>query len=84
MSLLVMNWVALISNWSAIRGVRRLATQPPAAGYVPAATYVPAPTAAVAPPPGWYADPSGLGHRYWDGARWTSWTNPPGFSPHGR
>ncbi len=36
-SLLVMNWVALISNWSAVRGVRELAKQPPAAGYVPAA-----------------------------------------------
>ncbi|KLO43400.1 hypothetical protein ABW17_10080 [Mycobacterium nebraskense] len=76
-SLLVMNWVALISNWSAIRGVRQLAEQPAAAGYVPA------PPAAVGPPPGWYGDPSGPGHRYWDGVRWTSWTNPPGFPPQG-
>ncbi len=35
-SLLVMNWVALISNWSAIRGVRQLAAQPSAAAYAPA------------------------------------------------
>jgi hypothetical protein len=28
--------------------------------------------------PGWYADPSGQpGQRYWDGATWTHWTNPP-------
>lgn len=24
------------------------------------------------PPPGWYPDPSGSGHRWWDGAGWTS------------
>ena len=76
-SLLVMNWVALISNWSAVRGVRELAKQPPAAGYVPAPP-------AAGPPPGWYRDPSGPTHRYWDGVGWTSWTNPPGFPPQGR
>lgn len=68
-SLLVMNWVALISNRSAIRGVRELAEQPP---HLPP------------PPPGWYGDPSGPGHRYWDGTRWTPWANPPGFPPQGR
>nr|WP_231984394.1 hypothetical protein [Mycobacterium sp. E342] len=51
-SLLVMNWVALISNWTAIRHVRDLAAQPPAA---------------VGPPPGWYGDPAGPGLRFWDG-----------------
>jgi len=24
------------------------------------------------PPPGWYPDPGGTGHRWWDGAGWTS------------
>nr|WP_082939657.1 DUF2510 domain-containing protein [Mycobacterium sp. 852014-50255_SCH5639931] len=42
--------------------VRRFAEQPGAA----------APPAAAGPPPGWYGDPSGPGHRYWDGVRWTS------------
>ncbi|ORB73070.1 DUF2510 domain-containing protein [Mycobacterium scrofulaceum] len=92
-SLLVMNWVALISNWGAIRGVRKLAEQPPGgqipappAGHAaaPGTGYVPAPPAAPTPPPGWYGDPSGPGHRYWDGVRWTPWTNPPGFPPQGR
>lgn len=72
LSLLVMNWAALISNWTAIRQVRRQAAQPPMAGYAPA------PPVPAGPPPGWYRDPSGAGQRYWDGARWTSWTHPPG------
>ncbi|WP_369817929.1 DUF2510 domain-containing protein [Mycobacterium sp. E3339] len=85
LSVLVMNWIALISNWNAIREVRRLAAQPAPAGYGagPAAGYIPAPPAA-GPPPGWYQDPSGPGQRYWDGARWTSWTHPPGFPAQGR
>lgn len=29
----------------------------------------PGPTAG--PPAGWYPSPSGFGHEYWDGARWT-------------
>lgn len=74
LSLVVMNWAALLSNWGAIRQVRKLAEQP-GAGYVAAA---PAPAG---PPPGWYRDPSGPGHRYWDGLRWTSWANPPSPSP---
>ncbi|MGZ4528207.1 MAG: DUF2510 domain-containing protein [Mycobacterium sp.] len=70
-SVLVMNWIALISNLNAIRQVRRLAQQPA----VP-----------VGPPPGWYSDPSGPGQRYWDGAGWTQWTHPPtpGLVPQGR
>ncbi|MDM3977356.1 DUF2510 domain-containing protein [Mycobacterium marseillense] len=76
LSLVVMNWAALLSNWGAIRQVRKLAEQP-GAGDVPAA-----PAAApIGPPPGWYRDPSGPGHRYWDGLRWTSWTNPPSAPP---
>jgi hypothetical protein len=72
LSLLAMNWAALISNWTAIRQVRRQAEQPTATGHTPA------PRVPAGPPPGWYRDPSGPGQRYWDGARWTSWTHPPG------
>jgi hypothetical protein len=72
LSLLAMNWAALISNWTAIRQVRRQAEQPTATGHTPA------PRVPAGPPPGWYRDPSGAGQRYWDGARWTSWTHPPG------
>lgn len=76
LSLLAMNWAALISNWTAIRQVRKLAAQPATAGYAPTAP-VPA-----GPPPGWYRDPSGPGQRYWDGAGWTSWIHPPSpFTP---
>jgi len=45
-------------------------------GQAPAA---PAPAAAAAgalPPAGWYANPQAAGRRYWDGARWTSYTAP--------
>ncbi|OBG57532.1 MULTISPECIES: DUF2510 domain-containing protein [unclassified Mycobacterium] len=78
LSLLVLNWVALVSNWNAMRQVRKLAALPPGAAHVPA------PPPAAGPPPGWYGDPSGPGHRYWDGVRWTPWTNPPGFPAQGR
>ncbi|ORA22173.1 DUF2510 domain-containing protein [Mycobacterium angelicum] len=73
-SILVMNWIALFSNMSAMRRLRAMAGQPRAAA-IPAA--VPAPLPAPVPP-GWYADPSGFpGQRYWDGAGWTHWTHPP-------
>jgi hypothetical protein len=29
------------------------------------------PVASVAAPAGWYPDPGGFGHRYWDGQSWT-------------
>jgi len=28
-------------------------------------------------PPGWYADPGGVGMRYWDGAQWTEYQSAP-------
>lgn len=80
-SLLVMNWIALFSNMSAIRKVRTMAREGRAnITHVQPALAAPAlqsgPPAQT--PPGWYPNPSGPGHRYWDGARWTQWTNPPG------
>jgi hypothetical protein len=36
------------------------------------------------PPPGWYADPSGHGQRFWDGERWTEdyvWPTPGDGAP---
>jgi hypothetical protein len=80
-SLLVMNWIALFSNYSAIRKVRALAAQAPApyAGnpYAPTGQSSPVgPPRPVVPPPGWYANPSGPGQRYWDGVTWTHWTHP--------
>ena len=74
-SLLVGNWVALFSNFAAIRGVRRSASRPPG---VYAARYAAVPPAPAGPPPGWYCDPSGPGQRYFDGVGWTAWTHPPG------
>ncbi|MCV7096791.1 DUF2510 domain-containing protein [Mycobacterium kubicae] len=68
MSLLLLNWIALFSNHSAIRKVRALAQQP----------HAPAQLAAPSTPPGWYPDPSGQPvQRYWDGGTWTHWTHPP-------
>ena len=80
-SLLVMNWIALISNYSAIRKVRALAAQAPAPyaenPYVPAGQSSPVgPPRPVVPPPGWYPNPSGPGQRYWDSVTWTHWTHP--------
>ncbi|CAM4130818.1 hypothetical protein MB901379_00977 [Mycobacterium basiliense] len=75
-SLLAFNWVALISNFNAIRRLRTAAE-------VPAARQLarPAPTPAQPPmastPAGWYRDPAGSGQRYWDGVAWTHWTHPP-------
>ncbi len=74
-SVLVMNWVALISNFAAIRQVRRLAMLPPTAQ--PVAAPRAGPPQAGPPPPGWYGDPAGPGQRYWDGVQWTHWTHPP-------
>jgi hypothetical protein len=70
-SLFLMNWVAQISNLSAIRQVRAMAK----AGVAPQ-TPLAAPTPASIPA-GWYPDPSRAGQRYWDGATWTHWTHPP-------
>jgi uncharacterized iron-regulated membrane protein len=91
-SLFLMNPIALVSNYAAIRRVRKLAEQAPApyAGtpYAPVGQAAPAvaPRQAVAPqppmprpvgpPPGWYPNPGGPGQRYWDGAAWTHWTHP--------
>jgi hypothetical protein len=64
-SVVLFNWIALVSNMSAIGQVRRMAKQSPAspAGQSPAMAQ---------PLAGWYPDPSGApGQRYWDGARWT-------------
>jgi hypothetical protein len=85
-SLLLMNWIALFSNMSAIHKVREMARAgagshvQPAVGAPPGA---PPPSQYGPPSPmpaGWYANPSGPGQRYWDGAAWTQWTNPPGHS----
>lgn len=76
MSLLAINWIALISNFNAMRRVRKTAQESPAhyAASAVAAQNAPPRTSM---PPGWYADPSGPGQRYWDGAKWTHWTHPP-------
>ncbi|HEV7361058.1 MAG TPA: DUF2510 domain-containing protein [Mycobacterium sp.] len=87
-----MNWIALFSNYSAIRKVQALAAQAPApcAGnpYVPAGQSSPGPPRPVVPPapvvaprplgppPGWYPNRSVPGQRYWDGVTWTHWTHP--------
>jgi uncharacterized protein HemX len=33
-------------------------------------------------PPGWYPDPHGSGHRYWDGSQWTEQHAPAQQPPH--
>lgn len=67
-SLLVLNWVALFSNLSAIRRLRAVAR-----GEI---DYVRPAVAPAVTPPGWYPDPSGTaGQRYWDGTAWTYWTD---------
>lgn len=70
LSVILLNWIALLSNMSAISHLRGLARRvgpsdpPPAA---PEISQIPA---------GWYRDPSGaLGQRYWDGTGWTNWTH---------
>ena len=73
LSVVLMNWIALFSNVGAINKVRRLAREDQPGAVQPAV-----PGARQAPPQGWYPDPSGPGDRYWDGAAWTHWTNPPG------
>ena len=79
-SLLVMNWIALISNYSAIRKdapwPRRPRRPTPRTLMSPPARAVPRPASPVVPPPGWYPNPSGPGQRYWDGVTWTHWTHP--------
>jgi Protein of unknown function (DUF2510) len=80
-SLLLMNWIALFSNMNAIRKVRAMAR---AGGGGPVQPHVATAAGQFGPPSpmpaGWYANPSGPGQRYWDGAGWTQWTNPPGHS----
>ena len=83
-SLLLMNWIALFSNMNSIRKVRAMA-RAGAGGQVQPGVAAPAgqfgpPSPPTPTPPGWYPDPSGPGQRYWDGAGWTQWTNPPGHS----
>ncbi|WAJ46211.1 DUF2510 domain-containing protein [Mycobacterium sp. Aquia_216] len=84
-SLFLMNPIALICNYGAIRRVRALAKQAPApysgTPYAPAVPAVPpspavAPPRPAGPPPGWYPNPGGPGQRYWDGVTWTHWTHP--------
>ncbi|WP_253900435.1 DUF2510 domain-containing protein [Mycobacterium asiaticum] len=72
-SIVVLKWIALFHNRSAIRRVRSLAQQP----QYPQATVPQPPPGAT--PAGWYPDPSGVpGQRYWDGATWTSFTHAAG------
>jgi hypothetical protein len=69
-SVLLLNWIALLSNRSAIARVRRLAGRPQAFGLPPVVQETPQ------VPAGWYRDPSGApGQRYWDGTTWTHWTH---------
>jgi hypothetical protein len=67
LSIVVMNWVALFSNVSAMHHVRHIAKHP-AASYAP----VPNPQPTAQAPAGWYPDPSGAPRqRYWNGRTWT-------------
>lgn len=77
LSILVLNWIALFGNLSAIRKLRELDAQ---GGPSSIPGYQPAQFASAAPatPAGWYPDPSGQpAQRYWDGRTWTNWTHPP-------
>ncbi|WP_041298855.1 MULTISPECIES: DUF2510 domain-containing protein [Mycobacterium ulcerans group] len=80
LSLLLFNWIALISNANAMRQLRNAVNsggQAPAAP-VPASRPASAPVSTpVSMPAGWYPDPHGAGQRYWDGTTWTNWTHPP-------
>lgn len=73
LSLLVLNWVTLLVNYSAIRQLRVLANR----ALTPSTPTAPvAPAGSIGPPPGWYRNPPGPGQRYWDGITWTHWTHP--------
>jgi hypothetical protein len=88
LSLLVLNWVTLLVNYSAIRQLRVLANRAltpstPTAPVAPAGSIGPLgppglvfPPHPTGPPPGWYRNPAGPGQRYWDGITWTHWTHP--------
>jgi hypothetical protein len=57
-------WVGVLVYWVGIRSrLKRVTATGAGRGSAPA----PAP----AVPPGWYPDPYGPGHRWWDGARWS-------------
>lgn len=72
-SVLLLNWVALLSNTSAMSHLRRLAKHSGTSGLPPVAQGIQDISRA---PAGWYRDPSGApGQRHWDGNTWTHWTH---------